>query len=158
MREQNKQLRRLDFFLALALVIGAVVFAAASLWLPKQFEAPMNAKMDGVVDDVAPGYENTRMTIRLEGNAVRYTMMIEDFEALTEKPEIGDEVILKFDITPDRYLRGITLVNDGAKNAVYQADNPVAVARERGQILLFVLYGIFAVIAVLVYRAKKQKL
>ena len=89
---------RSDHLLAAALMIGALVLAVVSWQIPNLFFAPMTADMRGIVETVEPAYENTRMAIRLEGNSTRYTIMLEDYATLTQTPQVGDEVGIKYDI------------------------------------------------------------
>ena len=96
---------RSDHLLAAALMIGALVLAVVSWQIPNLFFAPMTADMRGIVETVEPAYENTRMAIRLEGNSTRYTIMLEDYATLTQTPQVGDEVGIKYDITSDRLIR-----------------------------------------------------
>ena len=101
-----------DHLLAAALMIGALVLAVMSWYIPLFF-APMTADMRGIVETVEPAYENTRMAIRLEGNSTRYTIMLEDYATLTQTPQVGDEVGIKYDITSDRLIRMLEIAENG---------------------------------------------
>ena len=111
---------RSDHLLAAALMIGALVLAVVSWQIPNLFFAPMTADMRGIVETVEPAYENTRMAIRLEGNSTRYTIMLEDYATLTQTPQVGDEVGIKYDITSDRLIRMLEIAENGEDTVVYE--------------------------------------
>ena len=128
---------RSDHLLAAALMIGALVLAVVSWQIPNLFFAPMTADMRGIVETVEPAYENTRMAIRLEGNSTRYTIMLEDYATLTQTPQVGDEVGIKYDITSDRLIRMLEIAENGEDTVVYESVNPVARTRATAQLIAF---------------------
>lgn len=154
MTQQTKN-NRADFLLAVALILGALVLAAVSFWLPRHFPAPMTADIHGTVEEVDEVYAGTRMAIHIEGNATSYTMLIEEYEAMPEKPEVGGFVDIQYDISAERQIR-ILKVGDTSADAevVYQQENPMALEVRKWQITAFVVYGVYALICVLLYRKK----
>ncbi len=145
---------RSDHLLAAALMIGALVLAVVSWQIPNLFFAPMTADMRGIVETVEPAYENTRMAIRLEGNSTRYTIMLEDYATLTQTPQVGDEVGIKYDITSDRLIRMLEIAENGEDTVVYESVNPVARTRATAQLIAFAVYGAFAAVCIALYLKK----
>ena len=136
------------------LMIGALVLAVVSWQIPNLFFAPMTADMRGIVETVEPAYENTRMAIRLEGNSTRYTIMLEDYATLTQTPQVGDEVGIKYDITSDRLIRMLEIAENGEDTVVYESVNPVARTRATAQLIAFAVYGAFAAVCIALYLKK----
>ena len=114
----------------------------------------MTADMRGIVETVEPAYENTRMAIRLEGNSTRYTIMLEDYATLTQTPQVGDEVGIKYDITSDRLIRMLEIAENGEDTVVYESVNPVARTRATAQLIAFAVYGAFAAVCIALYLKK----
>lgn len=152
---QKTKSSRLDFLLAVALIVGALVLAAVSFWLPRHFLAPMTADIHGTVEEVDEVYAGTRMAIHIEGNDTSYTMLIEDFEALPEQPEVGDFVDIQYMISSERQINVLKVgTRAGDAEVVYHQENYAAQAVRKWQITAFVVYGVYAVICVLLYRKK----
>ena len=134
---------RSDHLLAAALMIGALVLAVVSWQIPNLFFAPMTADMRGIVETVEPAYENT--------------IMLEDYATLTQTPQVGDEVGIKYDITSDRLIRMLEIAENGEDTVVYESVNPVARTRATAQLSAFAVYGAFAAVCIALYLKKGKK-
>ena len=97
------------------------------------------------------------MAIRLEGNSTRYTIMLEDYATLTQTPQVGDEVGIKYDITSDRLIRMLEIAENGEDTVVYESVNPVARTRATAQLIAFAVYGAFAAVCIALYLKKGKK-
>ena len=155
---QKQNSSRIDFFLALALIVGALVLAGISWWLPSHFQVPLTADARGTIVDISDAFEGERIAIRLEGNSTRYTLTVEEFSQLPVQPEVGDEVGLTYEMSTYRQLRMLEITGeDGADTVIYEQENPLEKVLYGWQLAAFAAYGIYAVVCVVVYRSKKSK-
>ena len=149
---------RRDFLLAAALVLGAAVLAAVSFWLPRHFPAPMTADIYGTVEAVQESYAGTRMSIFIAGNDSSYTLLLEEYEALPVKPEVGGYVDLEYDISAERPIRRLE-VGDTRQDAqlVFSRENPLGDTLRTWQLAAFGAYGVYVLVCALIYRRKSTR-
>ena len=147
-----------DLIFAIALVVGAIVLAVVSWVLPSAIETPMDATMRGTVEEVYPSYQDTRVSIKLEGNSVKFTMPIDTFKALENPPEIGDYVRMKYELSQYRDIHLLKIQQaDGDYLTVLEAPNPALERLYTYQAIAFALYGLYALICVVIFRKKAKK-
>ncbi len=152
------QKNRADFRLAVALVLGAVVLAAVSWWLPGHFRTPLTADMRGTVEEVREAFDGYRRALCLEGNSVKYTLPTETFYELDPQPQPGDEVGLTYEVTSVRNIRDLKIFyEDGSSVTLYTSEDPVAKQLFFWQALAFAVYGAYAAVCAAVYRVKTKK-
>lgn len=152
------QKNRADFILAMALILGSLVLAAVSWWLPGHFRTPMTADMRGTVEAVQEAYNGTRRALCLEGNSVRYTLPAETFLAMEPQPEPGDEVGMTYEITSLREIRDLKIFYDnGTSVTLYTSEDPVAKQLYFWQTIAFVVFGVYAAACVGGYLVQKKR-
>lgn len=154
----KKKNTRADVIFSAALLLGALVLAVFSWKLPSYIVAPMTADIRGTVELAEPSYENTRISIKLEGNVTKFTMPIKTFEALEMQPKVGDKVGMKYEITSIREIRVLKIEDEnGADVVTYQSENPATAQRAEWQCIAFAVFGVYAVLCVLLYKRKTRK-
>ena len=156
--KKTKKKAGADFRLALALVIGALLLAAVSWWLPGHFRTPLTADMTGTVEKIQEAYNGYRLALCLEDNSVKYTLPTETFLAMEPQPQPGDEVGLTYEVTSLRNIRELKVFHDdGTTDTLYTSEDPVAKQLFFWQALAFAVYGAYAALCAVVYRVKTKK-
>ena len=149
---------RIDFILAMALILGSLVLAAVSWWLPGHFRTPMTADMRGTVEEVKEAFGGYRLALCLEGNSVKYTMPTETFQALDPQPQKGDEVGLTYEITSVRDIRELEIFyDDGTFVTLYSREDTVAKQLYFWQTVAFAVFGVYAAVCVGGYCVVKKR-
>ena len=143
---------RADIILSVALILGAIILAVVSWKLPSHIVAPMTADIRGTVEAVEPAYEETRMAIRLKDNSTRFTMPIGTFETLEQKPEMGDQIGLKYELTSYRDIRMLEIEDENGNDVViYQSENPATARLQHTQNMAFIVFFVYAAACVVLY-------
>jgi hypothetical protein len=149
---------RADFILAVALVIGALVLAAFSWWLPSTLNAPMTAQMVGTITDISNVYGNYRVGLTIDDGVSKYTFITEEYEELPVKPEVGEYVALKYEISSMHEVRYLEVRGeDGEKDVLYSTVNPNARVIRNRQLMAFVIFGVYFAVVVGIYLLKTKK-
>ena len=148
---------RLDATLAAALIVGAIVLAAVSWWLPSHFRVPLTADARGTVVRIEDAFEGERVALKLDDNSTRYTLSVEEFAQLPDQPEVGDAVGLTYEMSNYRQIRMLEITGaDGTDTVVFEQGNPTEGVLYGCQSLAFAAYGIYAAVVALLYRKKAK--
>lgn len=152
------QKNRADFILAMALILGSLVLAAVSWWLPGHFRTPMTADMRGTVEEVKEAFGGYRLALCLKDNSVKYTLPTETFLAMEPQPEPGDEVGLTYEITSVRDIRDLKIFyDDGTSVTLYTSEDPVTKQLYFWQTVAFAVFGVYATACVGGYLVKTKR-
>ena len=156
--KKTKKKAGADFRLARALVIGALLLAAVSWWLPGHFRTPLTADMTGTVEKIQEAYNGYRLALCLEDNSVKYTLPTETFLAMEPQPQPGDEVGLTYEVTSLRNIRELKVLHDdGTTDTLYTSEDPVAKQLYFWQTVAFAVYGVFFALCVWRYCKKGHR-
>lgn len=156
--KQERKNTRADILLAVMLILGSLVLAGFSWWLPSTLQSPMTADMVGAVSGMEDMYDGTRVGFTLDDNTTKFTFVRETYEALPRELEMGDNVVLKYEISSLHEVRYLQVTNDdGSADVLYQAEDPTAKIVRNRQITAFVIYGIYAAVCVGVYLIQTKR-
>ncbi len=157
MKQKEKQIKA-DLVLAALLILGSLVLAAFSWWLPNTLQGPMTAKITGTITSIEKAYGSYCMAISLDNYTTQYTFLTETYEALEKKPAIGEAAEIKYDITSMHEVRRLEVRrSDGSKEVLYSNVNPMETVIWQRQAAAFAVYGIFAAVCVGGYLVKTRR-
>ena len=98
------------------------------------------------------------MAICLDDYTTQYTFLSETYDALGTKPAVGEEAVIKYDITSMHEVRRLEVRrSDGSREVLYSDVNPMEQVIFRRQAIAFAAYGIFAAVCVGGYVVKTRR-